>query len=84
MFFFGNRLTRLVGPVVVVDCLLSVALLACVFPGSGSKLLGLLPFANGSRPSSLLPLPGNTQASSATDSRQSTTTTGPTSLGEAF
>ncbi len=36
---------RLVGPVVLVDCLLSVALLAGVFPESGGKLLGLLPLA---------------------------------------
>lgn len=34
---------RLVGPVVLVDCLLSVALLAGLFPGGVGKLLGLLP-----------------------------------------
>jgi hypothetical protein len=36
---------RLVGPVVLVDCLISMALLAVLFPAMGGKLLGLLPLA---------------------------------------
>ncbi|SFQ40744.1 hypothetical protein [Hymenobacter arizonensis] len=39
---------RLVGAVVLVDCLLSVALLAGLFPSSGGKMLGLLPLASAS------------------------------------